>query len=121
MRLEAFEQLARREHHLIGGLAAATASAHAVGQHAQQASMDIGMGHQHHLVLLVLPVTAVDAGGGLESVRWLHGLWSGGLLRRRMGTPMSWRILSERRPGRRLAMPRQRSLFSKIGPVLCIP
>src|SRR5256885_6594245 len=71
-RLEALEQLARREHDLVGGLAPATAPAHAVGQHAQQAAVYIGVGHEHHLVLLVLPVTAMDACGGLESVRWLH-------------------------------------------------
>ena len=64
---ETAEQLPGGEHHLVGRLAAPAAPAHAIGDHRQQAARRARMLQQRKLVLLVFPVSLVDAGGGGES------------------------------------------------------
>jgi len=68
----AFEQLLAGQHDLVGRLAAAAATAHAVGHHTEQATRNARVADQGNLVLLVLPVTLVDAGGSGESVAFAH-------------------------------------------------
>jgi len=59
----AVEDLARREHHLIGRLATATLAPHAICHHGHHAAGCTGVGQHADLVLLVGPVSAVDACG----------------------------------------------------------
>ena len=58
----ALEQLLRREDDLVGGLAAAALAAHAVGEDAHDAARHARVRKDLDLVLLIGPVTAVDAG-----------------------------------------------------------
>ena len=72
----ALEQLLGGEQHLVGGFATAALAAHAVGQHGERATGDPVMGQDLDLVLLVGPVTAVDAGDGRQAetqARGAHG------------------------------------------------
>lgn len=70
----AFKQLARGEHHLVGRLAPSAAATHAIGHHAQYASIETRVRQQGDLVLLVLAVTLVDAGRRNEAERFGHGI-----------------------------------------------
>ena len=60
---ESLEQLLGRQNHLVGGLSTTALAAHAVGDHAQQATGHPRMHQQGHLILLIHPVTAMDARG----------------------------------------------------------
>ena len=73
IRRVALEQLFGREHDLVGGLASATASAHAVGDDTKDAARNAWVANQRDLVLLVLAVTLVDACRGGESIAFGHG------------------------------------------------
>src|SRR3990167_840202 len=73
------EKLAGRHHDLIGRLAPAAAPTHAVCQYAQNAPVVAWVGQQDHLVLLVFPITLVDAGGGAEANRFGHSVDCGGV------------------------------------------
>jgi hypothetical protein len=64
----ALEQLLGREHDLVGRLAPTAAPAHAVGHDPQHAAGHARVRQQGDLVLLVLPVALVDAGGCGESI-----------------------------------------------------
>ena len=64
----ALEQLVGREQHLIGGLAAATLAAHAVGQHREQATGCAVVRDDLDLVLLIGAVATMQARGGGKSV-----------------------------------------------------
>jgi hypothetical protein len=66
--LKALEKLAGRQHDLIGCLSPAAAPAHAIGYHAENAALGIGVRHEQNLVLLVFSVTAMNAGGRLNAV-----------------------------------------------------
>jgi hypothetical protein len=72
VRVEALEQLAGRQHDLVGRLAAATATAHAIGHHRQQAAGLAGVVQQADLILLVVAVSPVDAGGRVDAVAFGH-------------------------------------------------
>ena len=63
VRAVTFKQLVGRQHHLVRGFAAPAAPAHPIGHHAQQAPGHPGVGQQAELVLLVVPVAAIEAGG----------------------------------------------------------
>ena len=67
-----FEQLAGREQNLVGSLASAASSAHAVGDDAEHAADDARMADQCHLVLLVVAVTLVDAGRCAKTKTFAH-------------------------------------------------
>ena len=65
--LEPLKKLACRQHYLVGCLASAAASSHAVSYHAKNAAFRIGVRHEQDLVLLVFPVAAMNAGGRLDA------------------------------------------------------
>jgi len=69
--VEALEQLLRRQHDLIGGLAPAREPAHAVGDHPQHAAAPVRQ--QAELILLIRPIADVDAGAGAEAIGGAHG------------------------------------------------
>ena len=72
----ALEQLPCRQQHLVGGLAAPALASHAVGQHTQQAARRALVGDDFDLVLLVGPISPMDACRGRQSVaegRCTHG------------------------------------------------
>ena len=68
----ALKKLARRHHDLVGCLAATTAPAHAVRHNPQHAAVVTAVSDQGHLILLVLPVSFVDTGGGDKTERFGH-------------------------------------------------
>lgn len=61
-----------RHHDLVRRFASAAATAHAVGQYGQDAAIDAGVIEQRNLILLVITVALVDAGGSGESVALDH-------------------------------------------------
>src|ERR1035437_6707846 len=63
-----FKQLFGSQHHLVRGFTSPAAPPHAIGQYGEKASLHPGMLHQHNLVLLVIPVALVNAGGGRYSI-----------------------------------------------------
>ena len=73
-RVIALKQLFGRQHDLVRGLAPTASSAHAVGYHGEQATVDTRMLQQRDLVLLVFAVTLVDAGRGAEAIAGGHGV-----------------------------------------------
>ena len=67
------EKLARGHQDLIGRLAPAAASAHAIGDDREHATRGTRMFEHEHLILLVGAVALVEAGGGGESKASCHG------------------------------------------------
>ena len=91
------EQLPRRQHHLVRGLSPSTAAAHTVGQHGQHATAMAGMVEQANLILLVVSVPPVDAGGCLDAVAFGH-VWMkavGGILRLKQWGATLWPWLDQ--------------------------
>ena len=66
--VEAVEDLLGRQHDLVRGLAPATASAHAIGHHAHDASLHTGVLQETDLILLIGTVALMDGGGGADSI-----------------------------------------------------
>ncbi|MPN27518.1 hypothetical protein SDC9_174952 [bioreactor metagenome] len=69
----ALEQLLRGHQHLVRRLAPAAAPAHAICNNAKHAAVEPGVRQQCNPVLLVLPISLVDPGGGCQSKGFGHG------------------------------------------------
>lgn len=71
-RVVPLKELPGREHYLVRRLSPTTAPPHAVCQNRQHATVVARMGEQSNLVLLVLPVSLVDARGRSKAVSLAH-------------------------------------------------